>query len=143
MEERVGLIEDRKNAILELPIDDEKKSELVSGIDDEISQITNDLARYKSRKVMEYTTNDELVIKCRELKKEIKSSDYELIRTIFDTVIVDGKERMWVILKATNESINENIMKQYTLVDPFLTGTFKYKRPKTKEVKTKWNLVII
>lgn len=143
LEERVGLIEDRKNAILELPIDDEKKSELVSGIDGEISQITNDLARYKSRKVMEYTTNDELVIKCRELKKEIKSSEYELIRTIFDTVIVDGKERMWVILKATNESINENIMKQYTLVDPFLTGTFKYKRPKTKEVKTKWNLVII
>ena len=117
MEERVGLIEDRKNAILELPIDDEKKSELVSGIDGEISQITNDLARYKSRKVMEYTTNDELVIKCRELKKEIKSSDYELIRTIFDTVIVDGKERMWVILKATNESINEDVIKQYTLVD--------------------------
>lgn len=135
--------EQRKAAILDLPIDEEKKSELISSIDEELFEVTNQLVKNKSRKVMEFTTSDELSIKCRLLKKKIETSDYETIRSLFDVVIVDGKEQMWVVFKVTSESIKENSIKLYTFLDPFLTGTFTYKRNKTKPVDTKWKMIII
>lgn len=86
---------------------------------------------------------NEASLKCRLLRKKIDPLDYESIRRIVDTIIVDGKEEMWVVVKATSESINEKSMKQYTLFDHFVSSSFVYKRPKMKDIKTSWHLIII
>ena len=65
---KIDELNDKKTAILELPIDDEKKNELCADIDLEPDSLNLQLGREKSRKVMEFTTTDELSEKCRILK---------------------------------------------------------------------------
>lgn len=142
LEEKRESLEYRKTSILELPIDDEKKIELIAPIDDELTEINNKIAKYKSRIVMEFTTSSELDSKCKILKGDVDVTNPEQIKSLFELVYLNGREEITILFNVTNTAIDEKVLEQYPLLDSFMEGSFIFNKAKMKPVKTSWKLIV-
>lgn len=140
---KIDELNDKKAAILELPIDDEKKNELCADIDLELDSLNLQLGREKSRKVMEFTTTDELSEKCRILKNEdLDPTDTSVVKSLFESLVIKGKQEMWIVMRGTNMAFNDESIKIVQFMHPFASGEFTYIKKKVTPVKTKWHLII-
>ena len=142
LESEISSLQTRKNAILELPIDDEKKIELIDPIDEELNELNNKLAKYKSRIVIEFKTSAALDIKCKILKGDVDITNPDQIKSLFELVYLNGREDITVLFNITNSTIDEKVLEQYPLLEPFKTGTFTFNKAKMKPVKTNWKLIV-
>lgn len=142
LEEKRESLEYRKTSILGLPIDDEKKIELIAPIDGELTELNNKIAKYKSRIVMEFTTSSELDSKCKILKGDVDVTNPEQIKSLFELIYLNGREEITILFNVTNTAIDEKVLEQYPLLDSFMEGSFTFNKAKMKPVKTSWKLIV-
>ena len=133
---------DKRMKIMALGIDDEKKEELCSGIQEEIDSLNLELSKVKSRKVLEFTTTESLTEKCRKLKGDIDPLDPNIVKSLFEAVVMNGKEEMYVVMRSTNRQFNDDSLELIPFLPTFLEGKFTFNKKKNIPVTTNWKLIL-
>lgn len=142
-QEKIDTLNEKRAAILSLPIDYEKKAELTAEIDENLDSLNLELGKQKSRKVIEFTTTDELGEKCRILKDDtLDPYSTDVVKSLFESVVIKGKEEMWIVMRSTNQALTDENMHTIPFLKPFLSGKFTYSKKRIKPVQTTWHLII-
>ena len=142
IDEEIAVLFDKRMRIMALGIDDEKKEELCSDIQEEIDSLNLELSKVKSRKVLEFTTTEALNEKCRKLKCDVNPLNPEVVKSLFEAVVINGKEEMYVVMRSTNRQFNDDSLELIPFLPVFLEGKFTFNKKKNIPVTTNWKLIL-